>query len=125
MINEEMIEKVYHLVLEGNYADVAAQCLNIDEGTYYNYMKRARRELDEGLTDTLFIKFFQAIKKAEAEAEQKFLETIKKASITTWQAAAWYLERKHRAKWATRTEIAHSGEVSVTIVDDVEGEDEE
>jgi hypothetical protein len=29
---------------------------------------------------------------------------IQKAADTTWQAAAWWLERKHKADWSSRVE---------------------
>ena len=48
--------------------------------------------------------FSDAIEKAEGEAEAKMVSVIKLASDTTWQAAAWWLERKHKAEWSSRVE---------------------
>ena len=123
-LNQELIDKVVDILLEGNYANVACECVGISEYTYYEWIKHAKRDEDAGI-ESIFTNFSKSIKKAEADAEKKYLETIKKASIHTWQAAAWYLERKHRQKWATRTEIEHSGEVGVKIIDDVGREEKE
>jgi hypothetical protein len=51
--------------------------------------------------------FAEAIKRAEAKCKQRNIALIQKAAITTWQAAAWWLERKHRDEFALRTE--HTG----------------
>jgi hypothetical protein len=48
--------------------------------------------------------FAEAVEKAEGKAEAKMVSVIKAASETTWQAAAWWLERKHKAEWSSRVE---------------------
>lgn len=39
------------------------------------------------------LEFFEAIKKARADAIQERLELIKSHSLDSWQAGAWWLER--------------------------------
>ena len=48
--------------------------------------------------------FMDAVEKAEGEAEMRNLAVIQDATKTTWQAAAWWLERKHKAEWSSRVE---------------------
>lgn len=48
--------------------------------------------------------FMDAVEKAEGEAELRNLAVIQDATKTTWQAAAWWLERKHKAEWSSRVE---------------------
>ena len=48
--------------------------------------------------------FAEAVEKAEGKAEASMVNVIKNASDTTWQAAAWWLERKHKAEWSSRVE---------------------
>lgn len=56
--------------------------------------------------------FWQEVKKAEAEAEAAAVLHIKKAaSEGTWQAAAWYLERKFKDRWSKNDKITHEGNV--------------
>jgi hypothetical protein len=50
------------------------------------------------------VDFRDAIEKAEGEAELRNLQVIQDATRTTWQAAAWWLERKHKADWSSRVE---------------------
>ena len=46
--------------------------------------------------------FSVIIKKAEAEACARMVATVTKAAEKTWQAAAWWLERKYPARYAKR-----------------------
>lgn len=48
--------------------------------------------------------FSDAVEKAEGEAELRNLAVIQDATKTTWQAAAWWLERKHKQDWSSRVE---------------------
>lgn len=46
--------------------------------------------------------FSDAIKKAEATCKNRNIAIVQKAAITTWQAAAWWLERKHPEEFALK-----------------------
>ena len=52
----------------------------------------------------IYPEFAEAVEKAEGKAEAKMVSIIRDASETTWQAAAWWLERKHKAEWSSRVE---------------------
>ena len=51
--------------------------------------------------------FFLECKKARALSEMKALNVIREASQSSWQAAAWYLERTASDRWGrvVRTEV--------------------
>jgi len=53
--------------------------------------------------------FSESIKKAEAKCKQRNIQLIQKAALDTWQAAAWWLERKHRDEFALLQKLEHSG----------------
>ena len=56
--------------------------------------------------------FWQAVKKAQAEAEAAAVLQIRKAAENTWQAAAWYLERGvARDRWRREDTVKHQGTV--------------
>jgi hypothetical protein len=47
--------------------------------------------------------FSDAVEKAEGEAESRFLTQVARAATTgTWQAAAWWLERRHPDEYGRR-----------------------
>lgn len=64
-------------------------------GVSYNTFVRWRN--DGSATDALpkFREFLNQVRKAEAEAAQRFIGLIEKAAKTQWQAASWMLERRH------------------------------
>lgn len=53
--------------------------------------------------------FRGAVEKAEADAEQRFLGTVSRAAEKTWQAAAWWLERRRFAEYRQRSGMELSG----------------
>lgn len=56
--------------------------------------------------------FSAIVKKAEAEAVAKMIGTITRAATKTWQAAAWWLERKYPNRYAKREPkpiVQHTG----------------
>lgn len=53
--------------------------------------------------------FSESIKKAEMICKQRNIARIQNASKKNWQAAAWWLERKHPEEFAIRQKLEHSG----------------
>jgi transposase len=52
-----------------------------------------------------FPDFRDAVEKAEAEAEIRNVAIIQRAANETWQAAAWWLERRRSGDYRQRSEI--------------------
>jgi hypothetical protein len=112
-LNEDVIEKTKKFLVAGNYANVVVQYLGIDESTYYRWMQKGKVDIENN-KDTIYSKFFKTVKESEAEAEMINIQRIQKASQDgTWQAAAWYLERKHFDRWGIKNKIEHSGELAI------------
>lgn len=108
----EIVEKIAACIAKGNYANVACALAGINDSTYYDWLK------DESKPE-----FSNAIKEAEALAEQTALEAIQ--SDPSWQSKAWFLERKFKDRWAkTETQkIEHSGETTQKTINIVRAED--
>lgn len=107
-LNDDMIQRASQLIKEGNYAVVVCQYLGINESTYYGYVKQAEIDIEAG-NDTIFTKFFKSIKEADAYAEMEAVKNIKASSQSSWQASAWYLERKHKDKWSVKQALELTG----------------
>jgi hypothetical protein len=56
-----------------------------------------------------FPEFDADVQKAEADVEVRNVAIIQTASKTTWQAAAWWLERRRPDDWKLRNETAVTG----------------
>jgi transposase len=114
-LNEEVIKKAANMIRAGNYQKVVAQALGVSEVTWYNWLKRGEQEANEG-KDTLRAKFFKEIKRAEAEAIIRNVAIIQKAAATTWQAAAWWLERRYPDEWGKKDTTTISADNDTKIV---------
>jgi transposase len=95
-LTKEMIDKIATFIANGNYVETACKALGIGQSTYYEWMKKGR----EGKKP--YAELAETVKKAEAIAEAKRIQTILMASEETWQAAAWYLERRYPERWGQK-----------------------
>jgi len=85
-------DKICEIIRMGNYQETAALCVGISTTTYYDWLHK-------------FPQFADAVKRAEAEAEERDIQVIDKAAKTSWQAAAWKRERKDPEKWGRRDKL--------------------
>lgn len=109
----ECQERFIEAVREGLPYSTACALANIADSTWANWRHRAEAE-----PDSPYFAFLQAVKAAEAEAEQANLTRIRKAADNgQWQASAWILERRHPDKWGRteRQEQTHNGQVEIVI----------
>ena len=122
--NVERHAKIIALIKKGNYLKTAAQAVGIDESTFTRWMQEGEREqaeyekmVEEGriqeneeLDGHKFRQFFVDVGEAKAIAEATDLARIEKVADTTWQAAAWRLERRYPRRWAKRSSLRVGGE---------------
>jgi hypothetical protein len=81
----------------GNTRRAAASFAEIDHATFYRWL-----EQDATFSD--------AVEKAEADAETRFLGNIAKAAADgTWTAAAWWLERRRPDDYRRREALEMTG----------------
>ncbi len=111
-LTPERQQKICELLKAGNTARTAALANGICEATLINWMNKGRKQ-----KSGKYFEFFEAIKKAKAEAEARNVLIIQKAAEKNWQAAAWWLERTNPDKWGRRLEqkIEHSGKVHIDV----------
>jgi hypothetical protein len=125
MLTPDRHKRIVDMIRLGSYAIVAAKANGIGESTYFQWTKRGR-EAEWNPDGTLvnqddrpYVEFAEAVKEAEAAAEVQSVGVIRQAGQTTWQAAAWYLERKYPDRWARkdtlRQEVSGSLNGSVEI----------
>jgi hypothetical protein len=86
----ERQEQILRGIRAGNYVETAALAAGIGTSTFYEWVER-------------FPDFAEAVQKARAEAETRYVAVIENAATTSWQAAAWWLERSAPSRWGRRT----------------------
>lgn len=88
----EVEQRICDALRSGNTRRAACAYAGIDEKTFANWLAR-------------FSDFSDAVKKAEGDCEVRNVAIIQKAAQTTWQAAAWWLERRQPEHWRQRQQI--------------------
>ena len=86
-LNPQVVVKAAELVALGLTYAQTADALGVGRTTFHRWRKENET-------------FRDALKKAEAEGVAAMLGVIRVASGKSWQAAAWFLERRHPAQWA-------------------------
>lgn len=87
--SKEIIEEICKWLRAGNNITDACSLVGISRETYYEWQKVYPYASD-------------ATKKAEIECKARNIAIIQKAAQKTWQASAWYLERKYQNEFALK-----------------------
>lgn len=82
-LTPEVTQKVMEALRGGNTRMAAAEYAGISYDSFARYF-------DADVT------FGDSVKQAEAECEVRCVALVQKAAVTTWQAAAWWLERRRK-----------------------------
>ena len=98
--DNDACSRLIEAVREGNYRETAARLAGIGRSTFYRWLDKARESPEGPYGD-----FAARLDAAEAEAEADAVRDIREAGRTTWQARAWYLERRHPSRWGRRAEV--------------------
>lgn len=127
--DDPKIKRLLDALAAGHFVDEACQYAPIHKSTYYRWIQQGEaleEKVKQGGTltaeETKTSELCDSLKKAEVAGQNAALETIREAiKGGTWQAAAWFLERRNK-KWSNRTEITGAdGSPIVTVtVDDVD-----
>ena len=93
-----LFSEVVSRVRAGHWIKDACKAVGIPRSTLYAYLDRNPDKLD-------------TLKRAEIERDSRLDEeaiaSIQKAFATSWQAAAWWLERNHPERFSLRGELRH------------------
>jgi transposase-like protein len=122
-LTEGVAEAIIESVRNGNYMDTAARAAGIHPDTLRNW--RARGE-EGGQRNALYVEFFGALTRAEAEAEERAVKALGDAFTDDWRAASEYLRRRHPDRWSTQDRIhgqvkhQHEHEVSDQLDREIE-----
>jgi transposase len=113
--------KIVDALKMGNYIETAAALAGINKTSIYEWLKRGARELERvennpnariRKEEEPFVKFSNAVQKAQAESEQRDLLIIAKAGQTDWKASAWRLERKYPQRWGRKERLDFEAKVT-------------
>ncbi len=95
----EITRDIVSFLQNGNNRTDTCALVDISYETFTQWMKHPE--------------FAESIKKAEATCKARNIAIIQKAAITTWTAAAWWLERKYPVEFALRMRAADENDSEV------------
>ena len=107
-LTRQLIESLCETIEAGNHIRVACQSAGIGESSYYRWLERA-----EGGAGGIYREFQEAIKKAEGVGEAVLVEQI--LADASWQAKAWYLERRYPERWGRRDRLDSNVQSNVKV----------
>ena len=94
-LTPEVQRRLCDAIAAGNTRNDAAEYAGVGESTLRRWLAQGRHR-----RSGKFRALLAAVKKAEADAVVRNVAIIQKAASTSWQAAAWWLERKRDADWS-------------------------
>ena len=120
-LTKKMQDEICKLLGAGNYVCAVCDYVGIAESTFYDWLERG----EDG--EEPFAEFHESVKREAAKAEIRAASEIQKAGQQgTWQAWAWFLERRYAKRWGRHvTEHTLKGEVGVKHSGEVEINDNE
>jgi len=104
-LNKDLIKRLQDALEAGNYIETACDYAGINRATLYRWLAEAELVGSKPLLRELS----DAVSKARASAEVRNVYRIQQAAETSWQAAAWWLERSHSKKWGRQQKVELSG----------------
>ncbi len=109
-LTPEVLGRIVEAIRAGNTRAAAALYVGIGETTLYRWLQTGERSRN----GSKWRELWEAVKKAENAAEVESVLLIRAAAQKSWQAAAWWLERRRHGEWG-RTD-----KVEVTIRQEAE-----
>ncbi len=96
-LNKDVQTRITTALSAGNTREAAVAYGGISYQTFLNWMRAGEADPD-GPTG----RFLEAVKRAEGIAEMRMVSTITGHAKDTWQAAAWWLERRKPNDWGRK-----------------------
>lgn len=94
-LTDEIQRIIVETIQVGATFEAAAGRAGVGVQTIHEWRRRGKGEDKDRPSTPRLAAFAAAVEKAMADAETGCVSTIRKASRTQWQAAAWLLERRH------------------------------
>jgi len=105
VLTPAVIEAVCEGIKKGNYISTVMKGVGVDPGNHYKWYKKGERgELDSRGSD-IYIRYYQAVNQAEAEAEQRMIEQWKEFFPNDWRAIQTFMERRWGDRWGRNDKV--------------------
>lgn len=100
-LNPAVQHRIVQAIGAGNYHDAAAAYGGVSYATFRLWMIKGERS-----RSGIYFDFFEAVQRAEAEAEIRMVAQWQMAIPDDWKAARDFLARRYPARWGPKVEIS-------------------
>lgn len=112
------VEKILAFLERGNTRRTAAIASGVGDSTFKlwtSLARNARERVATGAkpskTELRYLDFLDRVEEAEEKSVARNIENVRKAAEAgTWQASAWWLERRRPDDFARRVHVRHGGD---------------
>lgn len=117
-LTPELQAEIVKVLRGGAYVEDACAFVGLSKSSFYDWMQRG------AAGEEPFSEFSDAVEKARADAVVRNIALVQNAANSSWQAAAWWLERTRPDQYGRRTNLAGPNGGAVEIkTDDAEREE--
>lgn len=103
-LTPEIQKRILTAISTGNTRTTAAAYAGIGLSTLMLWLSKGRCQ-----KSGQYVELLEAIEKAEADAITTSVALIRQAGRESWQAAAWWLERRYPDEWGRKERIQIEG----------------
>jgi len=96
-LTTELTERICQLMRAGNYLETAANVAGVSSAVVHLWLRAGARN-----GKPRYRRFFEAVRKAEHEAIASGVVRVRQHGSKSWQAEAWWLERRCPRQWGRR-----------------------
>ena len=104
----ELGNKICALLEKGVPRVHACNQFGVAEKTFYNWINKYKESVSSGKEDNIYYQFGKAVKEAESKFIERNLQVIQVASLKSWQAAAWLLERRFAEDFGRKEKVINA-----------------
>jgi len=116
-LTPEIQKKIIEAIKAGNYYEAACAYAGVSYSTLRGWIVKG-----EKAKSGKYLKFLEAVRQAEAEAEARIVLQWQKAMPEDWRAAQAFLERRYPERWGKKeTHVVEGGDQKKPIKLQVEG----
>ena len=111
-LTPEIQKKIIEAVKAGNYYEAACAYAGVSYSTLRGWIVKG-----EKAKSGKYLKFLEAVRQAEAEAEARIVLQWQKAMPEDWRAAQAFLERRYPERWSKKeTHVLEGGDKNKPII---------
>lgn len=105
LLTPEMQEAICEGIRKGNYISTVMRGLGIDVGNHWNWYRKGKNGQLDSYGRPIYINYFKAINKAEAEAEERMVSQWQEFFPEDWRSIQTFMERRWGKRWGRNDKV--------------------